>query len=236
MNHTHRTNPETNAGIAGTSILSSLRSFVPQRQASSTEALRIAELQAQRLLHRCGIDDGPVSDDLLLELPRIAIEYVHDMPTSGCSFWNTERANWIIQVNASEPATRQRFTLFHEYKHIVDHGQTDRLYGMEPEAAKRAEQAADFFAGCVLMPRPLVKRAWCRGIQTARGLATAFDVSPVAAGVRLAQIGLTDQPARCTVAVDTAPTHRTAQGRPPRRFGSYHRQLSMYRFALQEAS
>src|SRR4051812_12017387 len=100
------------------SLLARLRRLAPQRQATFTEALRVAEQQAHRLLQHFALVDGPVPEDLLQDLPRISIEYIAGMPTSGCSFWDSQRKSWIIQVNATEPATRQRFTLFHEYKHI----------------------------------------------------------------------------------------------------------------------
>lgn len=207
-------------GRQGHSVLASLRLLVPQREASFLEALRVAEQQSQRFLHRLGVSAGPVSEELLLELPRIAIEYVYGMPTSGCSFWDVERRSWIVQINASEPATRQRFTIFHEYKHIVDHGLTAQLYGSGPEASLHAEQAADFFAGCVLMPRPFVKRLWGSGVQTAGTLAAQLDVSTVAAQVRIAQIGLADVPPRC------APQMARSRSERSRRLGQYQRQLS----------
>lgn len=209
-------NTEQPGAFDSPSVLASLRLLVPTREASFTEALRVAEQQAQRLLRRLNIQDGPVSDELLLDLPRIAIEYVANLPTSGCSFWDSQRKSWIIQVNAGEPPTRQRFTLFHEYKHIVDHGRAAQLYGTTEDAARHAEQAADYFAGCVLMPRPFVKRAWGNGLQTAAALATHFDVSAVAAEVRISQIGLATKRDRCAPQVHS----RT-------RLGHYYRQFSL---------
>ena len=203
------------------SILNTLRALVPQRRASFAEALRVAEQQAQRLLRNVTDVRCPVSEDLVMGLPRINIEYVGDMPTSGCSFWDSAHKTWIIQINRGEPSTRQRFTLFHEYKHIVDHGLTDQLYGTGPDAGKHSEQAADYFAGCVLMSRPLLKRAWGQGIQTAERLAAHFAVSVVAARVRLAQVGLTDGRVRC--AVPDQPQFAPSKGRTPR---SYYRQLT----------
>lgn len=225
MNHTPNEN-ETR------SVLSTLRALVPQREATFTEALRVAEQQAQRFLRRLQVMTGPVPDDTLLDLPRLAVEYTGGMPTSGCSFWDNDRRTWIIQVNRDEPPTRQRFTLFHEYKHIVDHGRTDQLYGTGWDAGKHAEQAADYFAGCVLMPRPLVKRAWCQGIQTTDQLAAWFDVSPVAARVRLAQIGIADdeQVACCL------PSRAVRTWASRTDFRSYYRQLSTRPLDLQETS
>ena len=211
-------NTQLSGALGEPSVLASLRLLVPQREATPTEALRVAEQQAQRLLHRLGIKDGPVPEGLLLDLPRIAIEYVSNLPTSGCSFWDSQRTSWIVQVNASEPITRQRFTLFHEYKHIIDHGRAGFLYGKTADAARRAEQVADFFAGCVLMPRPFVKHAWGNGLQTATTLAAYFDVSTIAAEVRISQIGLASTRDRC------APPTRSRTGE---RFGHYYRQFSI---------
>lgn len=174
------------------STLSSLRRLIPERQCQFSEALRIAELQAARLLQLMGVDAAPVPNEIVSELPRIEVQY-RSIPMSGLSYWNGH--DWVIGLNRTEPRTRQRFTLLHEYKHIVDHGRVKLLYpdraGATPE--KQAEQAADYFAGCVLMPRMLVKRAWANGLQTPEKLARHFQTSERAVAVRLAQIGLVDQ-------------------------------------------
>lgn len=193
------------------SVLASLRRLIPQRPVSFTESLRIAEQQAARLLGRFGIRQWPVPESMLRELPRIAVEQHFDLPTSGCSFWDADRRTWVIRVNSTEPITRQRFTLLHEYKHIVDHGRAELLYGGGSEARIRAEQTADFFAGCVLVPRALLKRAWGDGIQDVGDMAVAFDVSPQAVAVRLAQIGLVEPAPRCGRPV---PTGASIHNRP----------------------
>jgi len=199
----------------GRSVLASLRAMVPNRPLRFSEALRVAEWQATRLLELFRIEDGPVPAECISELPRIRVIY-RDMPTSGASCW--DGTAWVIYVNKTEPKTRQRFTLFHEYKHIVDHGRTTQLYGGSSDA--RAEQVADFFAGCALMPRRFLKRAWGHGVQDPARLARAFDVSPRAASVRLAQIGLSDPMPRCDVV-----SPATSFGRSPRR---YFRQRSIH--------
>lgn len=58
---------------------------------------------------------------------------------------------------------------------------------------ERAEQVADQFVACLLMPRPWLKRAWGSGIQDPRDLARLFDVSPAAMRVRLETTGLVQQ-------------------------------------------
>jgi Zn-dependent peptidase ImmA (M78 family) len=137
------------------------------------------------------VDSGVIS-----ELPRIHVVR-EPLPTSGMSFWDGRC--WVITLNSSEPVTRQRFTLLHEYKHIVDHGAADRLYTgtTRHSPAAQAEQAADYFAGCALMPKRLMQRAWGQGIQRPAELAQRFFVSERAIEVRLAQLGLSQPRQRC---------------------------------------
>lgn len=179
------------------SVLASLRAQIPQRPVSFTEALRIAEQQAARLLARFGIRQWPVPETILLELPHLKVEQHHGVPARGCHFWDSDRRTWFIHINGSEPAVRQRFTLLQEYKHIVDHGRYALLYGDGPGGCARAKQAAELFAGSVLVPRPLLKRAWGDGMRQVAELADAFDVSPRAITMRLEQVGLTSPTLRC---------------------------------------
>ena len=178
------------------SVLGALRALAPHRAVTFAEALRVAELQAARLLQLWDVQDGPVPDELVSELPRIQVIRAA-LPASGSSHWSG--SDWIITLNADEPWVRRRFTLMHEFKHIVDHGQAERLYADNHRhtAAQQAELVADYFAGCVLLPRRLLKRAWGQGLQTPAKLARAFAVSPRAAEVRLSQVGLTELRQRC---------------------------------------
>ena len=63
------------------------------------------------------------------------------------------------------------------------------------EQQQRAEAAADYFAGCVLMPTPSSLDLWARGVRSAAALARRLDVSERAIEVRLGQLGL--QRERC---------------------------------------
>lgn len=210
-------------GTDSPSVLATLRRLIPGRPLQFSEALRIAELQANRLLELRCITEAAVPNEVVTGLPRITIEYAVDMPVSGASCWDTNRRAWVISLNALEPDTRHRFSLLHEYKHIVDHGRSDVIYtGSARQTAEgQAEQVADYFAGCALMPKRLVKRAWGNGIQRPRDLAELFDVSPLAMQVRLSQLGLTEPLARCL----PPPTVTRRTFVPPYR-RSYHRQLA----------
>lgn len=218
IQHPHETPTRPEGEIAveaatapGRSVLASLRALAPERAVTFNEALRIAELQAARLRIMLEVGDHDLPEDAIAGLPRIRIVR-RRLPTSGMSYWDGQ--TWVIALSNRELATRQHFTLLHEYKHILDHGRADRLYTgtTATNAEQQAEHAADYFAGCALMPKRLVKRAWGNGIQTPEALAGIFDVSPRAAEVRLAQLGLTDPVQRCrTSATSTTRGHWRAR-------------------------
>jgi len=220
----HETTPNNSSGLGTPSVLATLRALTPNRQLRFSEALRIAELQANRLLELRGVSEAAVPNEVVTALPRITVEYEVDMPVSGASCWDTACRTWVISLNALEADTRHRFSLLHEYKHIIDHTRSEPIHtgSARQTANEQAEQVADYFAGCALMPKRLVKRAWGQGLQRPRDLADLFDVSPLAMQVRLSQLGLTEPLRRCLPPPRTA-TRRTIT--PPHR-RSYHRQLA----------
>jgi Zn-dependent peptidase ImmA (M78 family) len=120
------------------------------------------------------------------------------MASSGATRWI--KPHWVVLLNGLEPPTRQRFSLAHEFKHILDHKTgvgTLRPLPTNPGARRRTEQLCDYFAGCLLMPRPWVKAAYASGLQDIAELAQHFEVSQQAMQVRLLQLGLVDPYARC---------------------------------------
>lgn len=183
-----------------TPVITQLRDMMPIRPLSQAEAMRLAELQATRLLVLSGIEGGPVPESIITSLPRIQVERLYPSPVSGAAQWS--RGRWLILINGTEPPGRQRFSLIHEFKHVLDNPFVPVLYPthMGMSSHDRAEQVCDYFAGCVLMPRRWVKRAWADGVQDVRRMAKLFDVSPTAMQVRLLQIGLVEPVARCQVA------------------------------------
>lgn len=126
--------------------LSNLRSLVPHRVVTFAEALRVAELQARRLADLIGDPTG-IGEHHIAGLPRIVITY-ETLPVSGMSYWNGQQ--WVIAISATDSLVRQRFTLLHEFKHILDHPSTKLLYNDNSRmtASDQAEAAADYFAGC----------------------------------------------------------------------------------------
>lgn len=178
------------------SVLAEVRAVAPRRPLTIREAVRVAELQAAKLLALGGVDAAPIPLDIISDQARIVVSHDFDMPdaVSGTCQWDPRARLWRITLNPQKPDTRQRFTVLHEYKHILDHGRPDLRATGRPRhyyGLPASEFIADYFAGCALMPRLLVKRAWAAGVQDLADLAVHFDVSERAMEVRLGQLRLT---------------------------------------------
>lgn len=180
------------------SVLATLRSLVPQRHMNIEECKRIAELQANRLRELFEIDGPTFPHEIIMEMPRIKVVFDADLPVSGSAHWNG--TNWIIVLNALERPMRQRFSLAHEYKHIIDHTNKYFMYhdSNRDSKARQAEQIADYFAGCLLMPKQHIKSLYYQRIQKPTELAEYFQVSPRAVQFRLQQLKVTDEAERCS--------------------------------------
>lgn len=178
-------------------IVTTLRDRVPLRPMTRSEHLRIAELQAQRFLALAGITEPPVPANIISELPRLQVTVMRPFPVSGATHW--KNGSWLVVLNGREPTTRQRFSLAHEFKHILDDRFVELIYRPIPETDRRdfIEQVCNYFAGCLLIPRPWLKRAYYGGMQSTRLLARHFDVSEAAIETRLGQTGLVDPRPRC---------------------------------------
>lgn len=177
-------------------LLTDLRSLRPDRPLTMREAYGVAERQATRLLSRTNVDVGPVPAEIISELSFVQVEARASLPASGATRWIKPR--WVILLNAYEPLVRQRFSLAHEFKHLLDHPFVVGGHMATDTATARAEneRLCDYFAACLLMPRPWVKRAWTSGHQDVVALADEFVVSAQAMHVRLTQVGLIDRYSR----------------------------------------
>lgn len=178
-------------------VIARLREVMPNRPLGFHEALRLAEEQAWLLLELTETTDPAVPERIIVGLPRLEVRRLAPFPTSGASHWS--KGKWRVAINATEPATRQRFSLAHEFKHIIDHRDIDLLYAAFPprERDQMIERMCDYFAGCLLMPRAWVMAAHANGTRHQMDLAQVFGVSPTAMAVRLNQIGLTRPGPRC---------------------------------------
>lgn len=179
------------------SLLYALRKLMPERPLNHAEGLRIAELQANRLLEACRVHGAGTPSDIIASFPNIRVSKRTDLPASGYTDWY--KPYWHVILNAHEPQVRQRFSLFHELKHVIDHPYIGSCYPSTRllSADKRAELVADYFAACVLMPKRAVKTEFFHGRQQVEELAAVFGVSPLAMSYRLQQLGLVDRTPRC---------------------------------------
>jgi predicted transcriptional regulator len=174
------------------STLAQVRDLAPHRALTPGEARQVLERQATRLLKLSGIAGPPVPvEQIVASLPRIEVRRHADLPTSGRTQWTGTR--WVILLDSGEARVRQRFSLGHELAHVIYHP----LAGMvlpdrgERSAEERLEQACEYFAACLLMPRLWIKRAYFdESIQDVPSLARLFSVSWVALRLRLEQLGL----------------------------------------------
>jgi Zn-dependent peptidase ImmA (M78 family) len=183
-------------------ILDQVRRIMPlstldvlARALTRFEARIVAERQAMRLLRLLGITGPSVEIELVLELPDIALDVREAMPLSGHSEWDADRQQWIITINRDDSLWRSRATLAHELKHILDDPFRGLLYPDWPRDVvmappEDAEAICDYFAGCVLVPKAWLTRAWVEETHEITELASLFDVSERLVRVRLKQVGL----------------------------------------------
>lgn len=193
MTNDNTTKRNNHRGSYTPSIVAELRRLMPDRPLRFAEACRIAELQANRLLKLTESTSAPLSEAAITEQPRIEVQRVGSLIGSGATAWS--RGLWRIRINGAEPITRQRFTLAHEFKHILDAASEDVIYRHLPHGSARdrhIEAVCDHFAACLLMPKAWVKKAWGEGTQDLGQLSWKFEVSQQAMLIRLQYLGLVD--------------------------------------------
>lgn len=188
-------------------VVATLRRMVPGRAISWSEAHSLAERQAAVLLDLLHIAEPPVPQFVISSLPGVVVDWREDWPTSGMAVKGVQ--NWHIVLRASESRQRQRFTLAHEFKHVLDDIVIDKLSKHLPleEREERAERLCNYFAACLLMPRPWVKHDYCGGMQKVGLLARRYYVSREAMTTRLSELGLTHM----TLALEPTMTGRHQQ-------------------------
>src|SRR5215212_1146576 len=190
---------QTITSTAPDDVLSVLRRLMPSRKLRLFEHQVIAEQQAIEL-HRLLNQDGPAADlGWLTKLKNVTVVLQPSWKMdglSGMSSWDD--GHWVIGVNKGNPHARRRFTLGHEFKHILDADRDKITYrGLAP--AQR-EAVADWFAACYLMPKLWLRRIWARGIQDPDALAGLFNVSRPAMDKRLRYLGFIDDEPNRSVA------------------------------------
>jgi len=172
------------------SALAELRALCPARALAPWESRTIAERQAARLLALMQVESAPVPEQMIEYLPRLRVHYRRTHALHGSARWKDGR--WHILINSGDTWGRQRFSLAHELKHVIDAPLAATVYRPGRTSAHiHAERTADGFAAALLMPRALIKRAFYdEGIRDEYTLARRFQVSVAAMRVRLDELKL----------------------------------------------
>jgi Zn-dependent peptidase ImmA (M78 family) len=185
-------------------IVKQLRAMMPRRPLSLSESLILAERQANRALALVGVKRPGTSLGWITELPRTEVKLVpryrlEDLAErlnvnalAGATAF--AKGRYLILVNKGDAQPRRRFTLAHEWKHLLDYTLAGLVHsglsrGDAQREARQIEEIANYFAACLLMPKSLVRRAWAGGLQSTQVLAHTFDVSYEAMEIRLKHLG-----------------------------------------------
>ena len=187
-----------------------LRRPVPMRAVTYYEAINIAKLQARKARHLLDMTAPHADLGWILALPGVRVEALplHEVReiagTDASGFTKRLRGGgYFIGVNKNASHTHRRFTLAHEFKHLLDYPYVKTLYsrlgqGDEEQYHKQLERIADTFAAHFLMPSTLLKQVWTTPLQDVPALAGLFTVSEQAMRIRLENEGLLDLDQRPT--------------------------------------
>jgi hypothetical protein len=183
-----------------TELLRDLRALAPNRPLSYGESLQVARLQAARLRTWIGADEPDINLAWLVNQRAVPVHFVPGYKLGEESGLTTNAVGGKVQIfiNEAEPDVRQRFSLLHEFKHLIDFDDAEKLHerlgsGNERRRNLQVELVCNEFAAQVLMPVQLVKRVWFR-TQQLELAAGQFNVSPEAMRTRLVKLGLLDRP------------------------------------------
>jgi Zn-dependent peptidase ImmA (M78 family) len=177
--------------VAPDNLLSALRRRLPGRALRFYEHLTLAEQQANAL-HELLHETGPAADlSWMTTLKKVTVVVQPRWKMeglSGMSSWDD--GHWVIGINRGNPHPRRRFTLCHEFKHVLD-ADRDKITYAGLNSTQR-EAIADWFAASYLMPKAWLRRAWTSGLQDPDALAGLFGVSLPAMEKRLRYLGYVD--------------------------------------------
>lgn len=202
------------------SLLRELRNRVPAHTLTLGELLAHIADMAAALRRRLGVRNDAVSVALLRRQHSVRIEDM-SLPFSGLSFWDPAAHQWVIKLNEEESEPIRRFTLLHEFAHIVWNGNEERLFAglTEPNRNRLAEMAADMFAAEALMPRKRVEQLFAGGHTHPAELAHRFKVGPNAMRDRLRDLSLVEDDDASSTAVHRPRLHIAPGGQRPAETG-----------------
>ena len=161
------------------------RRWIPGRIFQLVEAL------ANKYVKKAKLNQPPVITEPISQFdinPSIEIRTLPLKAYHG-ALWHLEDG-WVIHLNAEDKPAKQRVTLFHEAFHILAHSRATPVF--RKRGIKEGlfnEMLADYFSGCVLMPKEWVKEKWAQ-VNDLKQMAEIFQVTEVSMWIRLKTMGL----------------------------------------------
>jgi len=152
---------------------------------------QLVERLAEEYIKRAGVHCPPVPTEFVSLIDERHPIEIRQPSLKAChgSVWHLED-KWVIQLRSDDPPAVKRFTLFHETFHILAHRKATPVFKKRGcKAGSFNELLADYFAGCILMPRKWVKERWVETKDLDR-MAKIFDVEKSLMWIRLREIGL----------------------------------------------
>ena len=119
--------------VAPRDFIKQLRALIPLRQLTFAESFTLAERQAGHALTLVGATEPGMALSWLLELPRVEVRLAPRYRMERLSGMTTfTHGRYLIVINQNDTHARRRFTLAHEFKHLVDYR---RLQSSTPTSA-----------------------------------------------------------------------------------------------------
>jgi len=161
------------------------RKWIPGRIFQLVEAL------ANKYVKKAKLTQPPVITELVRQFDISPGIEVRPLPLKAYhgALWHLEDG-WIVHLNTEDKSGRQRTTLFHEVFHIIAHSRATPVF--RKRGIKEGlfnEMLADYFSGCVLMPKEWVKEKWAE-VNDLKQMAEIFQVTEVSIWIRLKTMGL----------------------------------------------
>ena len=155
------------------------------------KVFQLVERLAEEYIGRAGVNRPPVPTEIVSlvdEQHRIEIRQPSLRACHG-GVWRL-RDKWVIQLKSDDWPTVKRFTLFHEIFHILAHHRATPVFRKRgSKVGSFNELLADYFAGCILMPRKWVTEKWVE-VKDLDRMSEIFEVEKSLMWIRLREIGL----------------------------------------------
>jgi Zn-dependent peptidase ImmA (M78 family)/DNA-binding XRE family transcriptional regulator len=136
----------------------------PLQPSPDKKELEQIETIAQQERHRLQLGIEPIAD-LVTVVEEAGLRVVGaDLPENdleGAVLFVPEYESAVALINRAKPSLRQRFTLAHEYGHLLLHRDRAEIWERDIFSVNPAEERqANAFAAAFLMPKPLIERMY----------------------------------------------------------------------------